>query len=76
MGIVPLCGGFVVAENSTVSVSSSYEIFRVVSPDGTAGIIVVSIVDNEIDVVTPGWGLERMEVEAIRMLRVLPGAGT
>lgn len=64
------------AENSAVSVPSSYEIFRVISPDGTAGILVVSIADNEIDMVTPGWGLERMDVEAIRMLRLLPGNGT
>lgn len=67
---------FVVAENSAVSVPSSYEIFRVISPDGTAGILVVSIADNEIDMVTPGWGLERMDVEAIRMFRLLPGNGT
>ncbi|MHB1903422.1 MAG: hypothetical protein ACYCTG_04860 [Ferrimicrobium sp.] len=59
-----------------MSVPSSYEIFRVISPDGTAGILVVSIADNEIDMVTPGWGLERMDVEAIRMLRLLPGSGT
>jgi hypothetical protein len=49
------------------------DIFRLVSPDGTAGILVVSVAENEIDMVTPGWSIERMEIESVRHFAVLDG---
>jgi len=50
---------------------ANYEWFLLRSPAGDTGILGVSVSDNDIDVVTPGWSMERMEIESHPRLRLV-----